>query len=828
MKTTTRLLFSLITAVITSVTLTACSDSSSGDVVGLQMPTALSVVAAQPDSASPAAVMAGVVASPLPGGSTDYGSDPTQTWVYDASIEPLSMVNEILCYVGQIRAEDMVNQGAYYALVNENECKQSGGSSSDASAGASGGVSSSNSSQATKYAKWLVESTRANNISPQLVRIWVPPSGDSTNPMDNQIILVHVTVTEGVSSTNPFGKFTLNFKGVLPAGTVIPGGPTLTSDMTVMNGTLKTVDRTDNKAQFTFINQGGASVVSSLPFDMVQKSNVIMDDAAGSSGIAQTYQYDLWDVGQPAKTSKYFVSFDSTGFLRGTDIDDNNIVDPGSQVCSDRTQFDTHVWRYNLYNPTTGARVSRNSNMPFITAGGVFGNIGYWGVWLEDQSVTIADGDTITRQTWGNAAPTETYTVRVSGGRLIKRTRDTATLSSLANAQFQWHGDLTDPFCQAGTPCPTQNDYIVTVNATTGNAVVQSKVTWSTNGPPTYDTAPAGTIINVQAQTVGTQLWLWSNSLGGNAILASTGTSGVTVPTTLTFFKQDNISPTSATALSLVCYDRCIKGGITNPTTEAELFYPNDGTAYGYTLTVSGGKYTLADDTNAGAAVTIASGTDMSSITDGGGNPVDWYQWGVQSSEMVTAAVAATLTNPWEIYDQPISYRWETGPNNWNRQYSVRNTSTSVYSTFDPPLQFAYSYGAGDDPNIGAAVTSHPAGNFHLLEYGGPGELWGFPWTQDATTGHGYHTLTLKNGVILTDAASNQYIVKQLEREQTMQEDTNPTTVCDTAGLTLSTAVSSSELVLPAAVDGTVPFSISDSDALNPDPAPAVIEGELQ
>ena len=86
----------------------------------------------------------------------------------------------------------------------------------------------------------------------------------------------------------------------------------------------------------------------------------------------------------------------------------------------------------------------------------------------------------------------------------------------------------------------------------------------------------------------------------------------------------------------------------------------------------------------------------------------------------------------------------------------------------------------------------------------------------------------LKNGVVLTDASSNQYIVKQLEREQTMQEDNNPVTVCDTAGLTLSTAVNSSELVLPSAVDGDVPFSISDQDALTTDPAPAVIEGELQ
>lgn len=814
--------------VVLAVALHACgggsSSSGGGTVVGLQMPTALSVVAAQDDSSAAAAVMTGAVASPLPGATTDYGTDPVQTWVYDASIEPLSMVNEILCYVGQIRAEDMVNQGAYYALVNTNECQQGSGGSSDASAGASGGVSSSDSSQATKYEKWLVESTRTNNSSPQIVRAWIPPSGQSTNPMDNQYILVHITVNEGVSSTDPFGKFTLNFKGVVPAGTVVGSTP-LPSDTTVMTGTLQTVDRTDSKAQFTFINLGGGAVDVSLPFDMIQKSNVIMDDAAGTSGIAQTYQYDKWGS-NPAdeSTSKYFVSFDSTAFLRGTDINNDDTIDPGSEVCADRTQFDTHVWRYNLYNPTTGARITRSSNMPFVTAGNVFGNIGYWGLWLEDDTATIADGDTITKQNWGDSASTETYTVGVSGGRLIKRTRETVALTSLAGAQFQWYGDHTDPFCQAmPTPCPNQAEYMVTVN-TGGNAVVQSQVTWNNDAPPTYDTSMANTVIDVQAQPAGMQLWLWSNSLGGNAILPS---GNGTPPTTLTFFKEENISPNNATALTLICYDRCIKGGISNPAAESDLFYNYSPTGYTYTLTVSSGKYTLTDNSNAGAVVTIAAGTDLSSITDGGGNPVDWYQWGIQSSEMVTSAVAATLTNPWQVYDQAESYRWETGPNNWNHQYSVKNTTTNAYLTFDPPLQLGYTYDAGDDPNVGAAVTNHPAGNFHMLEYGGPGELWGFPWTQDATTGHGYHTLTLKNGVVLSDALSTQYIVKQIEREQTMKEDATGT-VCTTAGLTLTTAVNSSELALPSAVAGDVTFTIGDQSSLNPDPAPAVIEGELQ
>jgi len=47
-------------------------------------------------------------------------TDPVHAYVYDASMQSLDTVNMILCLMEQTRASDMVNQGAYIALVNGN------------------------------------------------------------------------------------------------------------------------------------------------------------------------------------------------------------------------------------------------------------------------------------------------------------------------------------------------------------------------------------------------------------------------------------------------------------------------------------------------------------------------------------------------------------------------------------------------------------------------------------------------------------------------------------------------------------------------------------
>jgi len=110
------------------------------------------------------------------------------------------------------------------------------------------------------------------------------------------------------------------------------------------------------------------------------------------------------------------------------------------------------------------------------------------------------------------------------------------------------------------------------------------------------------------------------------------------------------------------------------------------------------------------------------------------------------------------------------------------------------------------------------AGATFLLEYGGPGELWGFPWEDDDGDGRWYSALTLKDGVTLTDG-TNSFRVRGIEKEQTMQEVALSS--CDV--LDVSTAL---DMALPLAVSGTPGFAWRDMPTGTD--APAVIEGELQ
>jgi len=801
------------------------SSGSGGTVSGLEMPANLSVVASQNGSSGGARVLNSRALYNDAG--TDYSTDVAQVSIYDASMESLDTVNMILCVMGQTRATEMVNQGAYIALVNEDKCDTGGNKSSSGSGGAQS-TGSNGSSQTAKFNKWTINSTRASNSSPQIVKIWVPGEANASEPMDGQDILVEVTVNDGISSTRPFGSFVLNFVGVVDAGAF--GGPA-GNLMTTMTGTLRSVDNSQGQPQFQFINLAGKAANAMInDFSMTQKANVVLDDASSTGGVAHTSGYEGFDQDMngtidPSETSQtdFAVAFNAANFLRGKDDDGISGID--SYSCTSRSSLNDHVWRYNLYHDADGTfngtaviggqLVELNSGFPFTYSGG-FGYVGYWGVWTEDGG-TLTDGTAITKDTFGNSMAAENYTVNVSPGKLWRRTRVASSFANFVGMELTWWGDPADPFCQSG--CASQGDYRVTVQDETSvgagdyTIVATNPLTWGDSGPV------LGTILSPAADITPVnnwdQLWMNSDALGGSVVVKSTE---------VVFFKEEMVSPseTSLNGLALTCFERCPRGDIaSNASTEADLFHDLDsgagvnisnpgtgGTATNrtYTLAVANGKITLADDALSAQSVDVPAGVDWTVFTE------DWYQWGVQSGEMVASTDAAGFTDWYEVYNATTTYRWETGSNNWNQHVSVTGTSGIV--NFDKPLQMTYQYVLGDDPN----GDSFTAGATFLLEYGGPGELWGFKWADEDGDGRWYSALTLNDGVTLTDG-TNSFRVRSMEKEQTMSD----VALSNCSTLDVDTVLS---LALPSAVSGTPSFAWGDKPTVTD--APAVIEGELQ
>lgn len=779
-----------------------------GDSVrGLDLPDNLSVVSADSTERSVSRVARALTGRAVADTSgfaadSDYTQDPTRYYVFDPSMEPLQTVNMILCVMEQTRASDMVNEGAYFALIDENKCEQG---QNQSRGGETGQSSSGNQKQLNK---WVVNATRADNSSPMVVQIWVP--GDPEWP---QNILVELTATDGVSSDLPFGAFSMNFRGEGDTG-LLSDGPASGTTATTMVGTLIATATGGGEPKFQFIEASGDAVpgVTGMGFERASRATVVLGAANGSVGTAQTeFSESMSGPGGFDAYARFGVDFDADFFLRGKDTDENGTID--ASVCTARDDFTNYVWRYNLYHlndgtyngqaVSAGDRVNMNGGFPFTYVDGSEtkdGFVGYWGVWTE--SGNVSDGTTITRFNY-DTDTTSNYTVNVSAGKLVQRDAQSLLLSELDGGTFEAWGDL------GGQGFPQDSGYEAwVVSLSGGNFSITGGLTWGESGPEVTAVGPFAISLSD-----GDFLDLWSEPLGGMVIYIH---DSADLTPEVTFYEQSFVMPDDALlsggSLTLYCFEQCPIGGVgTNPSSYGDIFYataPNVGTPYTYTLTSSGGKLVLTDDT-AAAAVDF-SGLDLSGIGQ---------DWGAMSGAMVTDT--SGLTGVYDAWGADTTFQWETGPNEWNQLVTVTDGSGNVAS-FDQPIKLRYTVDPGDDQN-----GNDYAGDTFLLEYGGNGDLWGFPWTSDSLGESDferwYPQVNLKNGVLLADGSGNQFVAKALEVEQTLNADP-----AGCAGLSVSGLFADASLAL---LESSDIGSVGLTWAGRPTPAnsaPAVIEGELQ
>ena len=789
---------------LASSAMIACSNGSGTSSLGIALPSNMSLVTAN-DSTGSAALsnlaMIGAVTSGTFTADSDYVSDKVNNYVYDPAMEPLQTANMILCLMSQTGANQMLNQGSYHALIDEDKCEQGSNGSGASSTGQSSG------GKAIKYNRWTVDATREDSESPMLVKMWIPGDENASDPNEKENILVEVKAEEGVSDANPFGIFTINFKGVTDYAGY--GGST-GNYVDTMKGSLKTIKSDAGKPQFSLINLGGKAVNSNANYRYEQYTNAILDDANGTAGMAKTRAYQQW-MEYPAEDNSYAIKYNSNYLNRGKDTNGDNLSD-GTQ-CLSRTDYNTQIWRYNVYHRdagsyagktvTAGQRVALNSGFPFTYDNGgktVQGHVGYWGIWVENE-VVIPSGSAIKKVDYSNGTSTD-YTVKISNGKLIRRTKNTLNITKLVgqNLYFWGQNPGTSQFGQ----------YVVTVDGSY-NFMITHSMTWGNSGPELTDI----TDVNITPSIDGKSLWLWADALGGNVVYTHNTTVTPASTRTVSFYGEEVVNPGDSaisSGLSLACYDRCLIGGVTSLTgltNDSSLYYASGSTRRTYTLTVSAGVLSLTDDTN-------GKPVDYSAFTASQMKPIQ-HEWGINTGSMATIAVADALTNWWDIYNADVTYRWETGSNNWNKLVSVVDTAGAVQS-FDKPIQFVYQLAAGDEINND---PNSQAGGTFMLQYGGNGDLWGFPWIQNGN--RWYSSVNLKNGVELTDGGGNVFIVKGIEQEQTFKTAAGQ---CDT--LDIDPVFTYPSLGLPT--EGSIEaISFGWGDKPTPDSeAPAFIGGEKQ
>lgn len=704
----------------TALTLAACGGGgSSGSVSGLSGPQQVAIVDSDNTGTTTLKLPKGVRAI----AGSDYETDPTRMWVRDDSMETLDTVNMILNSLSQTKYADQTNAGAYRALVENKERGSGGGERGN---------------EGTEYEEWVVESTRANNSAPQVVKFWVHQKEAMGQNVEAYIYGLLTVRTEPTDS-QPLGDFTLNFKSIR---TTLPS----TSTDTMFQGYLRTVPRTDSQTELEFYMWNGDvdGTVPSGEFHTRERVHVIGDPSADTGRAYSEYKYvanGVPNVGSFTDQGEYQMQFNAD-YVALRDVTNSNALD-----VKDRNNFTTYVFNYGVYDATTETRVAQLSGFPIEDTNGNYGFAGFHGIWFPE-GITVSDGMPVLRRSFSNNTTTP-YTVVVVPGRLEKRTRTALTLGDIIDEQFE----LFDP--NAGTEIRV---------AWTGQQFVRTAT--RSGGSWTAESSP----VNIESSyTQGQWVNMWNNARGNvefvwPATIGNTTPAGVWKSTTVT-----SSSPELAGGdLTLNGYFHMLKADITSNQANfasAETPYLPDATS------VSSGNQTYVF--NKTTLMLTLGGNDVNfqngvTVTQGPG------MFGLNCGPLFPTA----LTSLGEAGNQDTTYDWTIGTNAWNQLRTLKDSNDTIVS-FDPPTTFNYTH---DE------ATSAFHNRSFVLEWDGA-HLGGIPYTENTSDSRWYPGFNIPSGTQLTSGQST-YLVKQLEGEQIMNSVGSPSTVYTAQGFNLDDPIS--------------------------------------
>lgn len=622
-----------------------------------------------------AAYPALVLAAPAAGSA--YYTDQTNSYVQDQTSKIMGNLNNILCFMGGMAPDQMVNAGNYIALVDKNACDTGGSGGQSGNTGAA-------------YTTVVVNSARASSTTDMVVKAWLD------FPENNQKISVYATASQAPSASLPYGVFRMDFCAD-------------TTDCTLGRGFIN-APSTGGLSFYDGGTYGGQTYSTALQLNATS--------ATEGSGIAQ--DINPWDG-----NSNFYFAYNSTHFIRSDGV---------TSTCFDRDDAvaDESVWRYGLYNATTGAQITRNSGFPieYDNGAGVISNgyIGYYGMWMP---VTVPTGATVNQVTYSSSGATKTpYTLLKTGGKLNKFTTVLKTLADLHKVTFWYYAQQN-----VGAAMTAGSQYeLYWDNTTTPKQFYVSGAYNPTTNNMEPLTTPVALDNAAMAAATPWGLFGWSQMMGGqfgikgsDFINLATNTSTTPVVTQI----QDVVYPSDYAAIGgngkLNCINDCPTAAlITTSNTGTGSAYSNQGwtpvsTTLPYTFdatTKNMEDATLADVISAATSGTNANGvrsgrlvtdTDMADIIS------------AKSAFCTTYSIIPCTYNQGDVDLLPEGrsyYVWETGGNSWNQLAILMNGATPV--AFEAPLQvnFTVPTGAKYGSYQGATIS---------LQYGGFGDLWGIP-----------------------------------------------------------------------------------------------------
>jgi len=716
-----------------------------------------------------------------------YVTDARNTWVQDRVGDRISTVNMIMCIIGSMRGDAMVNQPAYVALIDQGKCEGRGDSSKSGSTNAGA-------SNATNYMSSVVQATQASDTSPLIIKAWLHDEQDNGGSPEKMTIYVYVVATAGKSEENPNGLFSMYFCGT-PEG----GGTCMFS------GALKS-----DSSGLSFYQAEGSDLTR-----LKLQSNPTSDAGQGRvSGVDHSGSY------------AYNFAYDSSQFRR-----DDGTTD--ACFARDTAAGDYSTWRYGTYL-SSGERLELdNPGFPVkyeYSGATYYGLWSFWGLWLPESAmdnIQLGHG-TLTRRVGSSDVP---LTIEKHNGKLWKLERNTSSLDEFKNVPMMFWTPNTMGSLQAG------HNYELKWDGSTLQAVGEQVCSGGQCAPQALSPAVTLNAATLSASNVKA-LPIFFPSGGGNGTISVPG-SGAFAGSNAVYYRTRTVVSPSDPTVQLDCVNQCLKSG--SDLVSALTATPTQGNPYtgtwGPTTTLASYTFTAGDlthDNNANAAVD-ASGVDKGDMRS--------YQWGLSSGNMVdhadinsvkcdsdgTPNTSGTHYCPGLVDQAAVIYQWETGPNQWNQYFGAAGV------TIDPPksLSLGAHYVNGNPGslnNIRGSAAADYHGNTVQLQFGGFGELQGVPGgcvnpDDNSAVSCDQNTrwvpaFDILDGTSVTDG-STSYFVRYLERELRLGSLT-----CTGGSPSLSSAAA---LTLPDST--TVDVNARTTLGTEPTPAsakPAVIDGLVQ
>lgn len=735
---------------------------------------------------------------------SDYDDAVQRFHVWNAALEPVDSVNMILCFVGQLRADQFVNDAAYVALVDEAKCENGVSGGADPSAGQSSG--------AIRYTRAIVKSERENNDTPMRVSIWLPEMNVGMDEPGR--IEVESIISESVSANKPFGAFTLTYQMVRANGGEMMGG-----------GELKT-ELIDGSAPALTLYESNAFDNGTESFSEKRLASVVMSaDKNSGSAFTVTERSGQFSEGSFEENASFALTYNAQNVLvQSADTVAELPIsngDSASGMCLSRSQFIQAVWRYGLYEADTGAALDLNSGFGFEYdsdnngSKDAHGYLSYWGLWTDPNKTALSSGTTLTVKDHDSDQSVD-YTLRMAPGKLTRFVSAQLALTELNGVRFfWWNNDLHNA---ESNPAQYQSWLVnyLTQSELSGfdgaGFYVVGGVHWGNSGPQITKFNSVAAV----APDWGNTLNMHSEQLGG-PVSYQVGADRIVYFAETQMFGDETQSGElfASGAVSLVCFNDCLKGNLTVAdlqTREGAFDNPSMGQSVSYDISATGNQaMTLL---RAGDPVRIVDATSRESLQNTA------YPWGLHSGPLVTTAMAANVQNPWDIYDpSKVSeyYVWSSGPDPWNQLARAERVDGSIVK-FDRPLQFAYVHSNDNDRNGDAGEFDQQT---LMLQYGGDGHLGGIPHvnsceSDDSCNGHErwYPAINIADGVRM--GPNDRYMIKALDGEQKLRQD-DDANACNSMSF-------QSTAPLPSQINGEV--DIGDMPIVTG--SPKVIAGVIQ